>query len=95
MKFESEVAVCFDDVLLVPQYSGIASRSDVRTDDIFPRLRLPVIASNMDSITEIGMMVEANKSGAMGILHRYMTPKDTLDQMKRAKLLSTGLSARQ
>jgi len=65
----------FDDVLLVPGYNGIRSRQNVNTVT-FAKGRefdIPLISSNMDTITE-GAMADAMASlGGFGILHRFMT----------------------
>lgn len=64
-----------DDVLLVPQYSDIDSRLDV---DVSSRLtskinlKIPIIATNMTSITEYLMMKAMNDLGGVGIPHRFM-----------------------
>ena len=53
MKFKE--AVTYDDMLLVPQYSDIESRSDVDlSSNLSPdlRLQLPIIASPMDTVCE-------------------------------------------
>jgi IMP dehydrogenase len=66
----------FDDVLLVPKYSDIESRSEIDIgndlDDVI-HLDLPVISSPMDTITEDGMCLAMAQVGGMGILHRYNT----------------------
>jgi len=67
-------AVSFDDVLLVPQYSDIESRSEVNINsDLNDKitLHLPVISSPMDTITEGTMAKEMSKAGGLGIIHRY------------------------
>ena len=64
----------FEDVLLIPQYSDLESRSHVDTrsnlgkDLDFP---LPVISSPMDTITEKSMATALHKAGGLGIIHRY------------------------
>ena len=64
----------FDDVLLMPQYSDIRSRSEVDTsimlgEEIF--LHLPIVTSPMDTVTEERMAIEIGKLGGLGVVHRY------------------------
>jgi IMP dehydrogenase len=66
--------LCFDDVLLEPQYSEIESRSDVDTSTLITpavNARIPIIAANMDTISEHEMVTTMVKNGAWGILHRF------------------------
>jgi len=69
-----KLALSFDDVLLVPQYSEIKSRKDI---EIRQELRavgdfsLPIISSPMDTITGEGMVCAMDTAGGLGILHRY------------------------
>ena len=66
----------FYDVLLVPGYSDIESRSqvDIGNDlDNAIHLDLPVISSPMDTVTEGQMCLAMAKAGGMGIVHRYNT----------------------
>mgnify|MGYP006402011771 CR=1 FL=1 len=74
--FVEEPGLCFDDVLIVPQYSSISSRRDValRQTEIlgtYP-LRLPIISANMDTCTEYNMASKMASLGGLGIYHRYM-----------------------
>ena len=64
----------FDDVLLVPQYSEIESRSHISLQsglDSRLSLRMPVISSPMDTVTEDKMAVTMNDHGGLGVIHRY------------------------
>ena len=66
----------FDDVLLVPKYSEIESRSQVDLSSALDDktvLRLPLISSPMDTVTETAMAVALDSAGAMGVVHRYNT----------------------
>jgi len=71
MKFKE--AVTYDDMLMVPQYSDITSRSEV---DISSNLghrnfSLPIIASPMDTVSEAEMAMAMDKAGGLAVLHRY------------------------
>lgn len=78
----------FDDVLIVPTRSHIISRSqtDLRTRlsrNIF--LNIPLISANMDTITESGMAIALAREGGIGIIHRFMTIADQVDEVLRVK----------
>lgn len=74
----------FDDVLLVPGYNGIKSRQNVTTSvQLMGRqFEIPLISSNMDTITG-GKMAEAVTSlGGMAVLHRFMTIEENVTVFK-------------
>ena len=71
--------VSYDDVLLVPKYSEIESRSqiDIGSDlDKNIRLDLPVISSPMDTVTESKMALTMSRFGGLGLIHRYNSIED-------------------
>lgn len=75
-------ALAFDDVLLVPQYSDILTRKDVSLQADLgweAKLEIPVIASPMDSVCEPRMAVAMARSGGIGIIHRYASPKQRIE----------------
>jgi IMP dehydrogenase len=71
MKFKE--AVTYDDMLLVPQYSDITSRSEVDITSCLGHreFTLPIIASPMDTVSETDMAVAMNDAGGLAVLHRY------------------------
>lgn len=78
----------FDDVLLVPKRSPIVSRSqtDLRTrlsHNI--NLNIPLISANMDTVTESQMAIAVAREGGIGIIHRFMTIEDHVDQILKVK----------
>lgn len=67
-------ALTYQDVLLVPQYSDIESRSEINIGSSLDhnlRLELPIIASPMDTISTSPMAAAMDANGGMAIIHRY------------------------
>jgi len=62
-----------DDVLLVPQYSPLSSRSQVSLDVRFRTFLFshPIIPANMKSIMTPALAIEQANSGGLAILHRF------------------------
>jgi IMP dehydrogenase len=88
MNIRTDYGLTFDDVLLVPQRSAVRSRKDVSTHSwLVPEIRLsiPIISSNMDTVTETRMAVTMAQLGGIGILHRFMTIDQQADCVRRVK----------
>ena len=78
----------FDDVLLVPKRSPIVSRSQTDLRTKLSRnitLNIPIISANMDTVTESGMAMALAREGGVGIIHRFMTIEDQVDEILRVK----------
>lgn len=65
--------ITFNDVLLTPKFSSIRSRKDVSLTQDFlgMKLDLPIISSNMDTISSPEMAREMNKAGGIAAIHRF------------------------
>jgi IMP dehydrogenase len=69
------LGLAFDDVLIVPQLSEISSRSLVSTETQLAgdlRLQVPLISSNMDTVTMNRMAIAMARLGGIGFLHRLL-----------------------
>lgn len=77
----------FDDVILVPGYNGIKSRQNVTTSvELFGRtFGIPLISSNMDTITEHQMADAMTDLGGMAILHRFVSIEDNVKMFQKVK----------
>jgi IMP dehydrogenase len=82
------VALSYDDVMLVPQRSGIRSRADVETSTRFTRrlrLSVPIVSANMDTITSADMAIAMARAGGIGVLHRFLSVEDQVAEVARVK----------
>ena len=68
-----------DDILLVPQFNPFESRLDVDTTSHLVRgfdVKVPIMTTNMATVTEQAMVEATNKVGAVGAIHRFLDVKD-------------------
>lgn len=86
-----EEYLAFDDVLLVPKESPVKSRSEVSLKTRLTKrieLNIPIISSNMDTVTEAEMAIAMARMGGIGILHRFCSIEEQvfiIKQVKRAQ----------
>lgn len=82
-----EVALTFDDVLLVPGYSEVLpAEVTLRTRiaaDIW--LNIPILSAAMDTVTEAPMAIALARLGGLGVIHRNLTPEQQADEVDRVK----------
>ena len=66
-------ALTYSDVLLIPQYSDIKSRTEVDLNSFLGDIEFenPIIASPMDTISEAHMGSVMSDLGGLAIVHRY------------------------
>ncbi len=81
-------ALCFDDVLLKPQYFDFLSRKEISiaSDLGGLKLELPIISAPMDTITECKMASAMRKNGGFGIIHRYLPLVERLNHAESCNI---------
>ena len=80
-------ALTFDDVTLAPKYSNILP-SEVDTSIILSKslkLKIPLLTSAMDTVTESKMAIAIAKAGGIGIIHRNLNIKKQVEEIKKVK----------
>ncbi len=80
-------ALTFDDVTLEPKYSEILP-SEVDTSIKLThhlKLKIPLLSSAMDTVTESKMAIAIAKAGGLGIIHRNLTVKDQVKEIRKVK----------
>ena len=68
-------ALTYDDVNIVPKYSELEHRSDCNLNTKITKnveLKIPVVSSPMDTITELDMAWKLSHLGGIGFIHRFM-----------------------
>ena len=85
-------ALTFDDVTMAPKYSEVLP-SEVDTSTKLSSnliLKIPLLSSAMDTVTESKMAIAIAKAGGMGVIHRNLDLKMQIDEIKQIlnKILS-------
>eukprot|EP01006_Ploeotia_vitrea_P036859 TRINITY_DN66067_c2_g5_i1.p1 TRINITY_DN66067_c2_g5~~TRINITY_DN66067_c2_g5_i1.p1 ORF type:complete len:505 (+),score=44.91 TRINITY_DN66067_c2_g5_i1:58-1515(+) len=81
-------ALTYDDVLLVPQRSPVASRRNISVESKISKrvsLNIPIVASNMDTVTEATMAIAMARYGGIGLLHRFCSIEEQCNMVKKVK----------
>jgi len=90
---DSTVALTFDDVLLSPRPSDVLpAQTDVSsrvTRQI--EVKIPIISSAMDTVTEGRLAIAMAQAGGIGVIHRNMTPEEQADQVAMVKRYVAGM----
>ncbi len=75
----------FDDVLLIPRYSEISSRSHPTLKTQITKnhaINIPIVSANMDTVTGREMACEMARLGGLGILHRFMSHEEQVADVR-------------
>lgn len=83
----------FDDVLLLPAASAVLP-SDADTTARITRsrcLRIPLVSSAMDTVTEARMAVAMARQGGVGVLHRNLAAAEQAQQVDLVKRSEAGM----
>jgi|TARA_B100001540_G_scaffold303514_1_gene312230 IMP dehydrogenase len=88
-------ALTFDDVTLAPKYSEVLP-SDVDTSIKLTKnikLKVPLLSSAMDTVTESKMCIAIAKAGGIGVIHRNLDIKTQVGEIRKVKKLKLLVGA--
>jgi len=80
-------ALTFDDVTLAPKYSEILP-SEVNTGTKLSKnlsLKIPLLSSAMDTVTESKMAIAMARAGGIGVIHRNLDVRKQIAEIKKVK----------
>jgi len=90
---EIEERLTFDDVLLLPAYSGVLPR-DVDISTQFTRtirLNIPLVSAAMDTVTEARTAIVMAQEGGIGVIHRNLPVESQALEVDRVKKSESGM----
>jgi IMP dehydrogenase len=87
------LGLTFDDVLLLPAESDVVPGSVDTSTRLTRRVRLrvPLVSSPMDTVTESRMAIAMARAGGLGVLHRNLSPAEQAAQVEIVKRSEAGM----
>ena len=88
----AEIGLTFDDVLLLPGHSDVIPSDVDTTSRVSKRIevRLPLLSSAMDTVTEARMAIAMARQGGLGVL-RNLSVADQAEQVDLVKRSESGM----
>src|SRR4051812_19143872 len=83
----------FDDVLLVPRFSEITPPEVKLISYLTPTipLRVPILSSAMDKVTESRTAIAMARAGGAGIIHRNLPIEKQAFEVEKVKKSESGM----
>jgi IMP dehydrogenase len=89
----AKLGLTFDDVLLLPAESDVVPSAADTSTQVTRRVRLkvPIVSSPMDTVTESRMAIAMARAGGLGVLHRNLSPEEQAAQVEVVKRSEAGM----
>jgi len=80
-------ALTFDDVTLAPSYSEILPSETSTSIKLskYLSLKIPIMSSAMDTVTEAKMAIAVGEKGGIGVIHRNLSVKKQIQEIRKTK----------
>ena len=88
-------ALTFDDVTLAPSYSEILPSETSTSIKLskYLSLKIPIMSSAMDTVTEAKMAIAVGEKGGIGVIHRNLSVKKQIQEIRKTKSKSLLVGA--
>ena len=84
---ETRLALTFDDILLLPNYSEILPGEVSLTTKFTKKIpmNIPLVSAAMDTVTEAGTAIAMARVGGLGVIHRNLSIEEQAANVKKVK----------
>ncbi len=79
----------YNDVLIVPRYNKIRSRTEVKFRTKITRnyeIDIPIVAANMDTVCESKMAIAIGKLGGLGVIHQFLSIEEEAEEVRKVRM---------
>lgn len=83
-----KTALTYDDITLIPKFSDIDSRQNIDLTTQLTtnyKIKIPLIASPMDTVCDSEMAIALAELGGVGIIHRFMTIEEQSNDVQKVR----------
>ncbi|PIN76670.1 IMP dehydrogenase [Candidatus Woesearchaeota archaeon CG10_big_fil_rev_8_21_14_0_10_36_11] len=87
-----QLGLTFSDVLLVPKRTPLTSRGEANVQTRFTKniqLNIPLVSSNMATVTEHKMAIALAREGGLGIIHQFCSVEEQVQEIKKVKRVTS------
>lgn len=90
---QKDLALTFDDVLLLPGESSVLPKDVCLKTKLSPHitLNIPLLSSAMDTVTEARLAIALAQEGGMGVIHKNMTVEEQAAKVRKVKKFESGV----
>ena len=91
--FQPDLALTFDDLLVVPGYSEVLPGDVDVSVQLTPTIRLnvPILSAAMDTVSEARLGIGLAREGGLAIIHRNLSPADQANEVDKVKRSQSGM----